>query len=86
MHKNIMVKHLSYGDTRKLEICRLVIEQKKLWIMDEPYSGLDESMISILNETLNNHTKNGGMIIFSSHFNPQIMNIEDLILENYVYS
>ena len=52
--------------------------------MDEPYSGLDESMINILNETLKNHIKNGGMAIFSSHFYPKIMNIEDLILENYV--
>ena len=30
---------------------------------------------------LKNHIKNGGMAIFSSHFYPKIMNIEDLILE-----
>ena len=42
VYKNVMIKYLSYGEIRKLEICRLIIEQKKLWIMDEPYSGFDE--------------------------------------------
>ena len=82
-YKNIMVKNLSYGEVRKLEICRLIIEQKKLWIMDEPYSGFDELMTDIFNEILINHTKNGGMVIFSSHIYPRIMGIDDLLLENY---
>jgi ABC-type transport system involved in cytochrome c biogenesis ATPase subunit len=37
----------------------------------------------ILNETLKNHTKNGGIIIFASHFSPQIMDIENIQLEDY---
>ena len=83
IYKNVMVKYLSLGEIRKLELCRLVIEQKKLWILDEPYLGLDESITTILNETLKSHSNNGGMIIFSSHFHPQIMDIEDLQLEDY---
>ena len=35
-------QNLSYGEIKKLELCRLVIEQKKLWILDEPYIGLDQ--------------------------------------------
>ena len=73
---NTFVKHLSYGEKRKLEMSRLIIEKKKLWIFDEPYLGLDKAGISILNETLEDHIKNGGMSIFSSHFNPQISKIE----------
>ena len=82
-YKNVMVKYLSFGETRKLELCRLVIEQKKLWILDEPYLGLDESITRILTETLKSHINNGGMIIFSSYFHPQIMDIEELQLEDY---
>ena len=33
-------------------MCRLVIERKKLWILDEPYAGLDESTYELINETL----------------------------------
>jgi len=82
-YKNVMAKYLSSGEIRKLELCRLVIEQKKLWILDEPYQGLDESITTILNETLKNHVNTGGMIIFASHYNPQILNIEEIQLEDY---
>ena len=83
IYKNVMAKYLSLGEIRRLELCRLVIEQKKLWILDEPYLGLDESITRILTETLKSHINNGGMIIFSSYFHPQIMDIEELQLEDY---
>ena len=82
-YKNTKVNYLSTGEIKKLELCRLVIEQKKLWILDEPYVGLDELTIDLINETFRNHTANGGMIIFSSHNNPELQNMETIQLENY---
>ena len=82
-YKNTKVKYLSTGEIKKLELCRLVIEQKKLWILDEPYVGLDELTIDLINETFRNHIANGGMIIFSSHNNPELQNMETIQLENY---
>ena len=83
IYKNIMVKYLSLGEVRKLELCRLVIEQRKLWILDEPYLNLDKSITNLLNETIKRHSNNGGITIFSSHFQPQIMNIKEFQLEDY---
>ena len=77
------MKHLSYGEIRKLELSRLIIEKRKLWIFDEPYLGLDEASINIVNETLTDHLRNNGMIIFSSHYNPKIPGIEKIQLEDY---
>tara|TARA_B100000427_G_C15263817_1_gene487751 strand:+ start:23 stop:646 length:624 start_codon:yes stop_codon:yes gene_type:complete len=82
-YKKVLVKYLSFGEIRKLELCRLVIEQKKLWLLDEPYLGLDESVTEILKSTFESHIKNGGMIIFTSHFSPQISKIQQIDLENY---
>ena len=82
-YKNTKVNYLSTGEIRKLELCRLVIEHKKLWILDEPYAGLDELMIDLINETFKNHIANGGMIIFSSHNNPELQNMETIQLEDY---
>ena len=82
-YKNTFVKHLSYGEKRKLEISRLIIEKKKLWIFDEPYLGLDETTINIFNETLKNHTKVGGIVIFSSHYHLEIQGVDTIDLENY---
>ena len=82
-YKKTKVNYLSTGEIKKLELCRLVIEQKKLWILDEPYSGLDEFTTDLINETFKNHILNDGMIIFSSHYYPQLQNMETVNLENY---
>ena len=82
-YRNTLINFLSSGEIKKLELARLVIEQKKLWILDEPYIGLDIETINLLNETFINHIKSGGMIIFSSHYVPNISNLENLHLENY---
>ena len=59
------------------------IEQKKLWILDEPYMGLDETSINLINQTIINHIELGGMIIFTSHISPNISNLETIHLENH---
>ena len=35
---NTQVNCLSAGEIKKLELSRLIIEQKKLWILDEPFA------------------------------------------------
>ena len=82
-YKNTFVKYLSYGEKRKLEISRLILEKKKLWMFDEPYLGLDEAAIDIFNETLKNHIKAEGMVIFTSHYHLEIRGLNIIDLENY---
>jgi len=82
-YRDILVKNLSYGEIRKLELSRLIIEKRKLWIFDEPYLGLDSAAINIVNETLKDHIKNAGMAIFSSHYTPAISEIETIELQDY---
>ena len=74
------VMHLSSGENKKLELLRLILEQKKLWILDEPFNHLDETSIEILNQTFLDHINNDGMILFASHFNPTISNLDTLDL------
>ena len=83
LNKKSKVCFLSKGEIRKLELCRLILEQKKLWIIDEPYSGLDNNSIELINETFKNHARSGGMIIFSSHYKPELTNMDTIELENY---
>ena len=77
-HKNTKVMYLSAGEIKKLELLRLVLEQKKLWILDEPYNHLDDSSIEILNQTFIDHLNKDGIILFASHFNPNIDNLNVL--------
>ena len=45
------VMYLSSGERKKLELLRLILEQKKLWVLDEPFNHLDDLSIEILNQT-----------------------------------
>ena len=81
--QNTLVKNLSFGEKRKLEISRLVIEKKRLWIFDEPYLGLDELTIEIFNQTIKNHINTEGMVIFSSHYRLEMRGMDTIDLEKY---
>ena len=70
------VMYLSLGEIKKLELIRLIIENKKLWIMDEPYNNLDSNSVEIFNQTFSDHLNKGGIILFSSHFQPNIIGLE----------
>ena len=75
-YKNTKVMYLSSGEIKKLELLRLVLEQKKLWILDEPYNHIDDTSVEILNQTFIDHTNNDGIVLFASHFEPNINNLE----------
>ena len=74
------VMYLSSGERKKLELIRLILEQKKLWVLDEPFNHLDDLSIEILNQTFLDHVNNDGMILFASHYDPLINNLETLVL------
>ena len=71
---------LSLGERKKLEFLRLVIENKKLWILDEPLSSLDDDSIELMKQTFEDHCSKEGSIIFSSHQNPGIYVTEEINL------
>ena len=75
-YQNTKTMYLSSGEIKKLELLRLILEQKKLWILDEPYNHLDDLSIEILNQTFIDHVNKDGIILFTSHLNPIIDNLE----------
>ena len=77
---NKKVGALSFGETKKLEFLRLIIENKNVWILDEPLSNLDEDSIELIKQTFEDHCSKEGSIIFSSHQNPGIYVTEEINL------
>jgi len=75
-YQNTKTMYLSSGEIKKLELLRLILEQKKLWILDEPYNHLDDFSIQILNQTFIDHINKDGVILFTSHLNPSINNLK----------
>ena len=77
---NHKVGTLSFGEIKKLELLRLIIENKKVWVLDEPLSNLDEDSIELIKQTFEDHAAKEGSIIFSSHQNPGIYVTEEINL------
>ena len=74
------VNSLSFGEIKKLEFLRLIIENKKIWILDEPLSNLDNESIEVLGQTFEDHRSKEGSIIFSSHQESEINVSEEILL------
>ena len=45
--KNQKFFNLSFGEKRKASLVRAITSKKKIWILDEPFAGLDLSLIHI---------------------------------------
>ena len=71
---------LSFGESKKFEFLRLIMENKKVWIIDEPLANLDEQSIELMKQTFEDHCAKEGSIMFSSHQNPGIYVTEEVNL------
>lgn len=73
-YKNKKIKELSKGNQQKIQFISAVINDPKLLILDEPFTGLDPINVGLLKEAVKELQKKGCSIIFSSH---QMEYIED---------
>ena len=64
---NTPVKQLSHGQRKRVSLIKTLITNSVTWIIDEPYSSLDEDGIKIFNELAQNHLNNNGALITTNH-------------------
>jgi len=64
---NLLCRHLSAGQLRRVAIARLHLASALLWILDEPCSAIDSQGVSNIETLLGTHLDAGGMVIFTSH-------------------
>ena len=66
-YKNKKIKELSKGNQQKIQFITAILNEPKLLILDEPFSGLDPFNVEIFKNEIIEMSKKGSMIIFSSH-------------------
>lgn len=66
-YKNYLISELSQGNKKKVALSRLLFTNKKIWILDEPLSFLDEDSKNNLIKLFLDHINTGGLIITSTH-------------------
>lgn len=73
-YKNRKIKELSKGNQQKIQFISAVINDPKLLILDEPFTGLDPINVELFKKYIRKLQKKGCSIIFSSH---QMEHIEE---------
>ena len=68
MDKTMLISSLSKGNKQKVALIQLLMEDKDLYILDEPTNGLDQESINILIKLLKEKNKNGKTIRVVTHY------------------
>jgi ABC-2 type transport system ATP-binding protein len=61
------IKTYSHGMKQKITIISALVHNPKVWILDEPLTGLDPTSIFQVKECMREHASKGNIVFFSSH-------------------
>ena len=64
---NKQINDYSHGMRQKIILIGALIHNPKVWILDEPLTGLDPQSSFTLKEMMKEHTRNGNTVLFSTH-------------------
>lgn len=73
------MKTYSHGMKQKIAIMAALVHNPKIWILDEPLTGLDPNSIFQVKECMKEHVANGNIVFFSSHIIDVVEKICDRI-------
>jgi heme exporter protein A len=65
--EDVPARYLSAGQRRRVALARLLVDDTRLWILDEPFTAIDRTGTAILGEILAEFVEGGGMVVLTSH-------------------
>jgi heme exporter protein A len=58
---------LSQGQKRRVALARLIVDQRPLWLLDEPFVALDAEAVLWLAGKIGQHLEAGGLVVLTTH-------------------
>lgn len=65
--KDTALRYLSAGQKRRVSLARVLVKGSPLWLLDEPFNGLDAAAAGLFRCVLDAHLAAGGMAAIASH-------------------
>jgi len=66
-HAFIACQRLSQGQQRRVCMARWLLSGADVWLLDEPYTSLDQAGQQLLNDVLRAHCDKGGIVFAATH-------------------
>ena len=77
--KNDLVEQLSGGMRRRLQVARSLVSRPRVWILDEPTTGLDPEVRRVVWEILSEERTKGTAILLSTHYMEEAQRLCDRV-------
>jgi heme exporter protein A len=81
---DIPVRFLSTGQRKRASLARILASDAAIWLLDEPYNGLDSSSAARLDEAILKHAATGGIAMVAAHQPPSINVAQSILLDRQV--
>ncbi len=64
---DVPVRYLSTGQRKRAALARLLGQEARIWLLDEPLNGLDRDAIAMVERLVADHVADGGLALVASH-------------------
>tara|TARA_Y100000389_G_scaffold204248_1_gene255850 strand:+ start:2580 stop:3191 length:612 start_codon:yes stop_codon:yes gene_type:complete len=65
--KNLPLRFMSAGQQRRAALARMLLFDAPLWLLDEPFTNLDDKGRDIVLDLINLHLSKGGICVIAAH-------------------
>jgi heme exporter protein A len=66
-YEEVPAAQLSAGQARRVNLARLYLSSRPLWILDEPFTAIDVEGVAALMQRITAHARDGGAVLLTSH-------------------
>jgi heme exporter protein A len=66
-HEDLPARVLSQGQQKRVALSRLLLSKARLWLLDEPFVGLDRAAVELLQAVIRDHVADGGLVVLTTH-------------------
>jgi heme exporter protein A len=81
-YANVPCSNLSEGQRKRVGLARLYAFRNTVWILDEPFSAIDQAGLTSLEAKIQQHANQGGLVLLTSHQPLRLNGVRQLSLEN----
>lgn len=82
-YEDLPCSHLSAGQQRRVALAKLWLTKQQLWILDEPFTAIDKKGVADLTAHIEQHCRNGGIVIFTSHQAVKNTHVKTISLDEF---